>query len=258
MNEFRMAICDDERIHIDHICSYLAAYESESGNRLLVDAYDSPLELLEKLKSGEQKYDILFLDVDMPEMQGTDLAEQIRRFDKKTIICFITAYEHYAYRAFRVEAMGYLVKPVKYVDFKHLTDKCLIHIQYEQERDSAKERYFRVKTERNETVVLTQDILYIEKRRNKCVFHTVEREITSYDTLAKVYEQLNPKQFCYVHQGFIVNFDYIKEVLPDRLFLASDLELPVSRRYYKAIHDRHMDKIERLRAERRMASPQFS
>lgn len=250
-NEFRLAICDDEEVHIDHICQYLAAYESESENRLLVERYSSAKILLEALRSGERHYDILFLDVDMPDMQGTDAAMEIRKFDKDTPICFITSYENYAFQAFRVDAVGYLVKPVEYRDFKHMVDKCVVQIQYARDKEAAEERYFRIRTERGETVIPAQNIMYIEKKRNKCVFHLVEGEVTSYDTLYKVYERLNHQQFYYAHQGYIVNFARIREVAPDRIYLAGSLEIPVSRRYYKELQELHMNKIKRLLAERK-------
>ena len=251
MHEFRLAICDDEEVHIDRICQYLAAYESESGNKLLVERYSSARVLLEELRSGEKQYDILFLDVDMPDMQGTDAAIEIRNFDKETQICFITSYENYAYQAFKVDAIGYLVKPVAYADFRHMANRCIVQLQYIRDREAAEERFFCIKTERSERIIPLQSILYIEKKRNKCVFHLTDREVTSYDTLSKVYERLNPQQFYYTHQGYIVNFDHIKEVETDRIYLAGDLEIPVSRRYYPQLREMHINKMKRLLSERR-------
>lgn len=251
LQEIRLAICDDEQIYIDHICQYLAAYESDSGNRLIVERYSSPLHLLEVLGSGEKQYDILLLDVDMPQMQGTDAAMEIRKFNKEIPICFVTGYEDYALKAFKVDAVGYLVKPVKYMEFKHLIDRCAIQIQYARDREAAEERYYSIRTERGEAVIPMPNIMYIEKRRNKCVFHLVNGEVTSYDTLSKVYGKLNHTQFYYTHQGYIVNFAHIKEVRPDKIYLAGDLEIPVSRRYYQGLRELHMDKVKRLLAERK-------
>lgn len=251
-NEFRLAICDDEAIHIDNICQYLVAYESETENKIVVECYSDAKALVEGLRSGEKKFDMLFLDVDMPEMKGTDAAIAIREFDSDIVICFITSFENYAYQAFKVDAIGYLVKPVAYRDFKRMADKCTVQIQYARDTEEAGERYFCVKTERSETIITVQSIWYIEKKRNKCVFHLADREITSYDTLAKVYERLNPSQFYYTHQGYIVNFDCIQEVLPDRIYLPGNLEIPVSRKYYKGLREMHLNKLKRLMAERRM------
>lgn len=251
MYEFQVAICDDQEVHIDHVCQYLAAYESETGNRLLIERYSSALQLVEVLKSGEKQYDIVLLDVDMPKMSGTNAAIAIREFDKETPICFITSFENYAYQAFQVEAMGYLVKPVKYTDFKRLMNRCIVQVQFLREKEIAKERFLSIKIERSELIIRLQDIVYIEKRRNKCVFHLVEQDITCYDTLAKVYERLNPQQFYYTHQGYIVNFDYILEVAPDKIYMNGGAEVPVSRRYYQKLRELHINKIKRLATERR-------
>ncbi len=248
-NIFYAAICDDEEIYINQICSYLAAYESESGNTLIIDRYSSARTLLRVMQEEKKQYDILFLDVDMPDMQGIDAAVEIRKFDTDSMICFVTSYEDYAYRAFKVDAAGYLLKPVKYKEFKQMADKCTIQIQYKKDRDAAEERYFHVVTAGNGIIIRTRDIMYIEKKRNQCLFHLREREISSYDTLAHVYEQLDHHLFHYSHQGYIVNLDYIDEVTPNCVYLQGILEVPVSRRYYKELREIHMDKVNRILAE---------
>lgn len=251
MYEFKVAICDDEEVHIDHVCQYLAAYESETSNRLLIERYSSALALLEVLENGEQPYDVILLDVDMPKMSGMDAALAIRDFDRETPICFITSYDNYAYNAFQVEAMGYLVKPVKYTDFKRLMNRCVVQVQFLRERETAEERFLSIKVERSEQIISLQEIVYIEKRRNKCIFHLVEQDVTCYDTLANVYERLNPQQFYFTHQGYIVNFDHILEVAPDRVYVDGGAEIPVSRRYYQNLRELHINKIKRMGAERR-------
>lgn len=251
MNQFQLALCDDEAIHIENICRYLSAYESESGNVLVVEYYESAQILLDELKNEKKTFDIIFLDVDMPNLSGMDAAMAIRKFNIDIVICFITSYENYAYQAFLADAAGYLMKPVTYNDFKRMINKCIAQIQYTRDCETAEDKFFDVKTERSHTVVPMRSIVYIEKRRNKCVIHLNDKEVTSYDTLVHVYEHLNQKQFYYVHQGYIVNFDYIKEVLPDRILLAINLEIPLSRKYYKTMYELHMNKLKRLQSERR-------
>ena len=82
-DEFRLAVCDDEELYIDRICRHLEVYERESGNRLIVEPYSSAQALLEEFKGGEKQYDLLFLDVDMPKMKGTDAALLVRDHDQQ-------------------------------------------------------------------------------------------------------------------------------------------------------------------------------
>lgn len=249
MQQFRLAICDDEEYFIKDIRQYLKAYISETGNEILVEAYTSGKDLLDALRQGEKSYDIFLLDVDMPKIKGTDLAKELRQRYPMAVICFITSYEEYAYQAFKVEAMDYLLKPVKYPELRHTLNRCVIQIQYCRDADVAKEQYLELKANRGSMLVDIKDILYIEKRRNQCVFHMNDGELVSYMTLSEVYKKLNKDMFFYVHQGYIVNFAQIKEVKTNLVCLGKNREIPISRKYQPKIRQMHMDKIIRLRTE---------
>ena len=95
-----------------------------------------------------------------------------------------------------------------------------------------------------------QQVLYVEKSRNQCVIHMEESEVVCYETLKKLYERLDKSKFYFTHQGFIVNFDKIKEVKKDTVCFGAGREIPVSRRYQSELRERHMDKIRRLHRER--------
>lgn len=250
MQQFRLAICDDEEYFIEDIRQYLKAYISETENEIIADAYTSGKTLLETLEKEAKNYDIYFLDVDMPEMRGTDLAKEIRQRYPMAVICFITSYEEYAYEAFRAEALDYLIKPVKYTELRHTLNRCAIQIQYCRDADAARKRYLEVKTNRGSTLVDMKDILYIEKRRNQCVFHLDDGELLSYMTLSEVYDLLDKDSFFYVHQGYIVNFAQIREVKMKVVCLGKNREIPISRKYQPKMRQMHLDKIMRLRAEK--------
>lgn len=250
MEQFRLAICDDEEICIENIRQFMSAYISESGNEMLVDTYTSGIDLLDAVENGKADYDIFLLDVDMPDMRGTIVAKELREMYPMAVICFITAYEEYAYEAYRAEALGYLTKPVSYSDLRHLLNRCAIQIQYCRDSETAKERYLEIRTQRGVALIDIKDILYIEKRRNQCVFHLDDGEIVSYMSLAEAYDMLDPKAFYYVHQGFVVNFAQIREVKPTVICFGRGREIPVSRKYQPEIRKLHMDKIKHLRVSR--------
>ena len=74
-------------------------------------------------------------------------------------------------------------------------------------------------------------------------------ELVCYETLKNLYGRLDHETFCYAHQGYIVNFDKIMEVLPNTIALGEGREIPVSRKYQKGLYERHWDMIHRLRDE---------
>ena len=246
MKQFRLAICDDETFFIEDIRQYLKAYESESGYEIITTAYSSGSDLINAIKSGEPEYDFYFLDVEMPEMKGTDVAKHIRRFCPQAVICFITSFEEYAYEAYQSQALGYLKKPVSYVDLKHMMNRCTLQVQYLKDAKEAQQQYLEVKTGRGSKVIRIDDILYIEKRRNQCVFHLEDGEFVCYNTLSNIYKQLDKTIFFYVHQGYIVSFPQVREVKSNVVCLGKDREIPLSRKYQPKIHNMYMEEIRVL------------
>ena len=249
MRFFEMAICDDEDFYIEDICGYLKAYMSEEEVELNVSKYHSGIELLDAIQNNQKKYDLIFLDVDMPMLTGMETASKIRETDKDVILCFITSHRQYSFDAFQVNASGYLEKPVSYITLRNMLNKCIQEIRYLKDKKMAEDTYLQISCGKEPIILFVKKVIYIEKQRNKCILHTTDGEITCYETLANLYEKLNHETFFYIHQGYIVNFNHILEVGAKNVFVTGPIEVPISRKYYKAIRERHMDKIYRLRAD---------
>ena len=122
---------------------------------------------------------------------------------------------------------------------------------YHKKAEEAEKRYLEITFERRSVIIDLEKVVYVEKRRNQCVFHCTDGEQICYDTLKNIYKRLDHDVFMQIHQGFIANYNHVKEVLNDRVCFGSGMEAPLSRRYYEAIHSRYMDKINRLLAEHR-------
>ncbi len=246
MGSIQLALCDDEEYFIEVIRDYLITYENESGDELVATAYLSGAALIEALGKDGPQYDIFILDVDMPELKGTEAARRIRGLCPQAVICFITAFEEYAFEAYQAEALGYLKKPVPYKEFKRLLSRCVAQARRQEEDHKAQTRFLEVKTNQGSRFLLTDDIFYVEKRRNQCVFHMEDGEVFSYATLMDIYEKLDESRFYYVHQGYIVNFEKIREVKSNAVCLEKGVEVPVSRRYRAKLRQMHLNKIRAL------------
>ena len=152
--------------------------------------------LLKDIENDDLKYDIIFLDVEMPEINGVDMARQIRKITQDVIICFVTSFDKYAIQAYGVEALAYVVKPVAYAELKRVLSRAVVLVQYTFDYKEAEERYIEVPVSRNTRIVDVRTIQYIEKRRNKCVLHCTDAEITCYETLKKS-KRSNPCTYKY-------------------------------------------------------------
>lgn len=163
----------------------------------------------------------------------------------------MTSFDKYAIQAYGVEALAYVVKPVAYAELKRVLSRAVVLVQYTFDYKEAEERYIEVPVSRNTRIVDVRTIQYIEKRRNQCVLHCTDAEITCYETLKKLCSRLDKNTFIYVHQGYIVNFNSIKEVKENVVCLGDGVEVPLSRSHYKTVKDRHMSKIRKLLEERK-------
>ncbi|MBQ7925823.1 MAG: response regulator transcription factor [Lachnospiraceae bacterium] len=251
MKNISVAICDDEEFFRDSLYSLVTACMNENKYTFSIERYTDGEMLLEDVASGDKEYDLFFLDIDMPKMSGMDVAKRLRQKGANGIICFVTSHDRYALDAYKVEALGYVIKPAQYVDVKKLVEKAVIQIFHQYDIKEAEKRFLEINTQKGKTLVDMQNILYIEKRRNQSVIHLEAGEVVCYESLKSLYDRLNQSVFCYAHQGYVVNFDKIKEVLPTFIALGEGREVPVSRKYQKELSERHMNMIYQLQEARR-------
>ena len=250
METIKIGICDDETFFREELEKLVSVYANESEQTLEIRTYAAAKTLATDILEEKEEFHMLFLDVEMDEMSGMDAARKLREHGYKGVICFVTGKDQYALDAFSVDAIGYLQKPAKYQDVKRMVQKALVQIYYQWDEAEAKKRYLEITTQNEKTMIDIRQILYVEKRRNQCVIHLEDSEMVCYETLKSIYEKLDKRNFCFTHQGFIVNFDKIKEVKKDIVCLGAGREIPVSRRYQNELREKHMNKIYRLRQER--------
>lgn len=250
MDIIRIGICDDEDFFREELDKLVSVYSNEAEHDFDIHTYSKAEDVATDILVKNEEYHILFLDVEMDGMTGMEAAQKLRREGYEGVICFVSSKDRYAFDAFGVEAIGYVKKPAKYQEVKRIVQKALIQIYYQRDEEEAKKRYLEITTQNEKTMLDLHQVLYVEKRRNQCVIHMEDSEIVCYETLKKLYERLDKTKFRFTHQGFIVNFDKIKEVKKDTVCFGAGREIPVSRRYQSELRECHMDKIRRLHRER--------
>lgn len=240
MRHFEVRICDDEKYYIDDLKTLISTLSNELDYEIGVSTYLDVEELLQDVLEEKKPCHILFLDVEMPKMNGVDAAIKLRKEGYEGVICFVTGFDKYALNAFQVDALGYICKPARYDELKRLMKRACIQVFYQIDEEEAKKRYIEVSSHGKEFVVDLKKVLYIEKRKNQAIIHMEEGEITCYEPLKMLYARLNQEKFVYTHQGFIANFEKIKEVCHDSVMFGEGCEIPVSRKYQKDLRKRHM------------------
>lgn len=227
-----IAICDDDSVHVDLIKSYIQSINMPYKINYIL-AYDGE-ELLEKL-NGKQM-DIVFLDIEMKDLDGIQTGKEIRRKCKDTIIVYLTGYKHFALEAFEIESFNYLIKPIMKDRFIKEMDRILLRIQ-EKRAFQEKIQLFPIHTKDKLIQLPYEDIYYFEKSFRKIKVYTLDETIEFYGTMKDLIEQIDNSYFIRCHQSYIVSKNKIKEIQEDTIILNGKEEwyIPMSRAYKQYI-----------------------
>lgn len=208
-------VVDDEA----HNITLLSNYIQRTPGLELVGTAEDPLVALHAITSEEVAPDIVFADVDMPQLTGVDLAGMI---NTHTEVVFATAYPDYALQAFEKNAIDYLVKPISYERFLQSVSKVRARISAKGKTAHEKEAaYIFVKSEVKGKIIRVDfnEIDFVEALQNYVRIHTGNGPVTTYLTMKEIGESLPENKFLRVHKSFIVNSDKIRAVEGNQIIL---------------------------------------
>jgi Response regulator of the LytR/AlgR family len=221
----RIAVCDDEEIfradirkHIDKLYSSLdVVVDSFSGGKDLIAAFES------------RPYDLVFLDIEMPEMDGITLAKKLRQLDEKTYIVFLTGHVEYALEGYEVNALRYLTKPVQ-------DDKLKEVLRYVADKMASK-RQLMIKVDGEEHLLDISDILYLEAQNQYIMIYTVDAEYLVRYNLADYENELKGDGFFRTHRGYLVSLGKVKKLGKNEVIMEGNATVPVSRSMMPKLKD---------------------
>ncbi|MBE7178089.1 MAG: response regulator transcription factor [Mucilaginibacter polytrichastri] len=228
---------DDEPLALGLVCSFI----EKTPFLKLTGKYSSAVAALSGLH--EQKVDLIFLDIQMPDLSGIELARVLaqRTGASETRIVFTTAFNQFAIEGFKVDALDYLLKPFNYEEFLRAANKALSYHQRinppKQEVQSAvqTEDYLFLKVEYQLVKVFFSDILYVEGLKDYAKVHlqSQEKPLLSLTSLKALEEKLPDGQFMRVHRSYIISLDKIRSVTRNTLQIA-DITIAVGDQYKEA------------------------
>ena len=219
-------IIDDEPLAAELLLSYAKriSYLNVKGT------FNSAIAAMRELR--EHPVDLIFLDIQMPELSGLELA---RILPPQTRIIFTTAFNQYAIDGYKVNAMDYLLKPISYDDFLQACNKALEYITSQQIHTTNKEkadRFIFVKSEYKLVRINLDDVLYIEGVKDyvKIYFANGDKPVMSLMNMKRIEESLPSPEFMRTHRSYIVNMMKVKVI--DRLRIVFDkVYIPISDSY---------------------------
>lgn len=220
----RIAVVEDNDADLACLQAHLARFFEEKGITASTSVFRNGEQFL---FSYEPVYDIVLMDIEMPELDGMTAAQRLRESDSDVILIFITNMAQYAIEGYRVRARAYLLKPLQYISFAmELNDA----VQAVKNRSADS---ILLKTENGVTRLNTADILYIESRKHNQLFHTPAETFSVRGTLTELELQLAPQGFARSGVSFLVNLRYVTGVERDTVLLGSHA-VPLSRQKRKS------------------------
>ncbi len=200
----------------------------------LKESFSNAIDAIKYLKSN--KIDLIFLDVEMPEISGLEMLEQLKTVPQ---IVLITSKRDYAVEAFEYDVTDYIVKPFDYERFKKAALKAKQNHEAEQALSSDEDDFF-VKKDGKLIKLNLSEIIYVEALADYVNIHLSKTTVTSTErltvlsTMKSVEAKLPVKDFARVHRSYIVRLDKIKSLVENNLIIA-DKSIPVSRSNKEAL-----------------------
>ncbi len=174
--------------------------------------FDSPLDALKYLQ--DNKIDIIFLDINMPELDGMSLGKILSKLNENLKIVFITAYKEYAAEAFEIKAFDYLLKPYSEKRINEVLDNLTKERKSEHIKDISRINTVTVTSGDKMYVISINNIYYIEAGEKESMVYTKDNSYSSKIKISKWEEMLPKNKFYRTHRSYMVNLDKITEVEP--------------------------------------------
>ncbi len=232
----KIAICDDNVNHINIIENYIDKFKKTSVE---CDAYTSGEKLVYAYREKKERYDVIFLDMEMEQLNGIETANLIKEIDEHVIIIFVTSHSEYMKDSFKCQPFRFIEKPVDFDELKSaFEDVC--------KKLSKKRKVVAFSENKKKVRLFCDDIIYCESQAHCIWIHTKSETYKICKSLSDLHEQLDQEMLYRVHKSFIINFHYIKSIKETDVELYhGDKLIPISRSYKKKTLEEYTNFVER-------------
>lgn len=217
----KICICDDNLNMHDEIKQLITEFFSRTDIPEFL-CFVSGEELLHHYSNGNE-FDIVFLDIEMFGINGIETAEKIKKISPETIIIFVSSHKNYVFDAFRCEALHFLVKPINTSEFENVFSRAV-------NKYKSRNNFLPLKWQNTRMNIKISDIYYVEGYRRHLKIHTSNESIEAQGNISSIYEKLREHGFLLIHQGYIVNMQYIKRFNATDVVLENGAEVMMSAR----------------------------
>jgi len=218
----RCLVVDDEPVAREGLSDFVAKVDFLE----LAGTCASALEATGYINKGE--VDLIFLDINMPYLSGTDFLESL---ENPPLTIFTTAYSEYALDGFRLQVVDYLMKPIAFKRFYQAAVNALQQFNLRnpaENGENSQPDYMYIRQGDSFEKIYWEDILYIESMQNYAKLHFRQNKKVIHQTLSSLEEMLPKDEFFRIHKSYLINVSQIDSIMGGRVFVGG-IELPLSR-----------------------------
>lgn len=235
----KVAICDDENMFINELIDIITSIKKNNNYNLEICSFNSGEELIKYIIVNEIKFDLVFLDICMKEIDGIQTAKRIKEIYKSTQIVFLTNSKEYALDGYDVKALDYIIKNSIQLEVK---------IQQTLEYCCSKVNdYLIINNKFSIEKIEISTIMYIESNKRKVTIHTIDYKYEIYEKLNNIYDKVKSFGFTKTHKSYIINMDFIKKIGTKEVITMKGDIIPISRVNINIVKQDFMKYLEHIK-----------
>ncbi len=228
----KVGIVDDDKNQVAKLKLRIGEYFNNINVSVEIFATTSAREIID-LVSNNAKFDYIFLDYDLPEINGYELGKVLRKFDNKFGLIYVTSFDDKVFKCIENNVFRYIRK----YKLDEELDDCLKTIA----NLLAGIEELKFLTDKGEVFVSQENILYIESaNRSIYIGHITGVYEVKKTTLKEIFEKLNPEQFVYINKGTIINLLNVKKIIKDEVRMINEEKFIISRRKCKDVNNSYL------------------
>ncbi|MBQ8824259.1 MAG: LytTR family transcriptional regulator DNA-binding domain-containing protein [Ruminococcus sp.] len=234
----KIVLCDDDIKTVEHFLSMLKSFLSENSTYYEIDVYEDASKLISDINNHVKKYDIYFIDIEMP-VPGENVVKSIRRIYPDALCTFLSDYPQHGFVACRINVNSYIYKDMKQEEvnpeLERLTEIC-----------HRRKLTFCFKTsDGNDVTVKVCNIEYIESIKRRVVVHLVdntrlELEVSGY-SLTSLNIMYEFEEFLRISRSYLLNYDCIKQLRPNKVTMMSGNTIKINKEQFQKIFDKAIE-----------------
>lgn len=234
-----IAICDDDKQQIFNLKKNIVDIFKKLDKDVNIKVFNDGNKLINFYLSKENYFDIVFLDIIMPETNGVEVAKKIRAYDAFVNIVMVTVSNQYLLDGYDFNAYAYILKPYEYEEIEKVTTKLISKINCEKEKNIC------ITNKNNIYKLKITKIMYLESILRKVKIKCSEKnEYELYTKLDELEEKLEKSDFIRCHRSFLVNMNYIASIENNELILLNGEHIPISKKYINKVKSLFIDFID--------------